>query len=379
MCPQKSNIVAADIEGRVARGALPESYRIVNEGSQGRSCITDPQSGKRWLVGAQELMLLCSFDGYRTYGEIQQRLHRQIGKKISLERIQEFETKLLGNALLVSKDFRINPDPFTGFHFGWFHRLIVIKLVEGNPEPLLNWVISVAPWLTSRAFVITAGIFTMLMLSLAAHRAPYHAQELTEALSGWGLLYFYAVAISSAVFHEGGHALACRRYGVGVIDMGVSIYFLLPFAWTRPEPDSWHALNLRKRTIAICAGPFGSLLFAALGAVVWILNTDGQGFGVIGLYVMVAGLFGAVHTMVPIFNGDGYLLIVEVFGLPNLRRRAFEHLRSTLATPSIAARIALRQRLLYLGVSLGTIVGMCATLVLVIWSIFTLSMKSTGL
>ena len=42
-----------------------------------------------------------------------------------------------------------------------------------------------------------------------------------------------------------------------------------------------------------------------------------------GVILAAAGLFGATVTLLPVLNGDGYLMLVEVLRLPNLRRSSW--------------------------------------------------------
>lgn len=359
-----------------ARGRFPARFRVDGAGPDGRHRIVDPQSGQRWAIGATELAVLRQFDGVSTYGEILHVLQERARKPFPLEKLRTFEAKLLANGLLESGEPGRVRDPFTGFHFGWLHRLIVIKLLAGNPQRALDAILLAAPWLTSRACIAAALLFTVAVLGAVCTRLPVLWGELPAALASWGVVWLYAVAVSSALFHEGGHALACRRYGVTVREMGVAIYFLLPFAWTRPDQDAWSGLPLRARLTTIFAGPFGSLLFAALGGLAWLLDANGGFLSLLGVYALISGMIGVIPTMLPIFNGDGYLLITELFGLPNLRRRAFEHLRVTFTDPRRAARAAPRQRLLYLSVSVGTIAGWIAVTLFVLWSVWTFSLSA---
>ena len=130
------------------------------------------------------------------------------------------------------------------------------------------------------------------------------------------------------------------------------------------------------RMVAILAGPFASQALAGIGLGLMMVAAQGSTASTIGVVLAVAGLFGAIVTLLPFLNGDGYLLLVEVFRLPNLRRRSFEHLRRVAglkrggAGPSPAQTTAMAaggRGALYLFVAIGTIIGWGALWIGMAW------------
>jgi putative peptide zinc metalloprotease protein len=165
------------------------------------------------------------------------------------------------------------------------------------------------------------------------------------------------------VFHEGGHALGCKAFGVRVHEVGLAIYFFLLTAWTRPIQRQWNRLPKAQRLETILLGPFGSLLVGALGVLVWRLSPHGSVPGRLGMLAALSTPISTVPTMLPVFNGDGYLLLTEYFNRPGLRRRSWAYLRERLSRkggrPGQHARELPRaERRLYLFVSIGTLLGL---------------------
>ena len=102
------------------------------------------------------------------------------------------------------------------------------------------------------------------------------------------LLWHYPVVVVSIFFHEIGHALTCRRYGVRVTDFGIAVYLLLATGWARPLQGDWTALQRRERILTIVMGPYASLLFAAAGLAVWALAPAGSHWHTTGLVMAVS-------------------------------------------------------------------------------------------
>lgn len=230
-------------------------------------------------------------------------------------------------------------------------------------------------WLRSGPAVMAMLAFTVTILTVVATRMAELAHEVPTAIRGLGLGYLCAVCVGCAFLHEGGHAIACRNYRVVVESIGIGVCSLMPFAWTRPGQGAWSRLPLRARLVTILAGVFGSLVFAALGGAVWLLAHDVEPLRLVGLFAILSGTLVSAPTLLPIFDGDGYLLLTEVSRRPNLRHRAFRHLAATLADRKRAARISPWQRCFYLGFSLSTIAGRLASAIFVLWLLWKFSLQ----
>ena len=249
-------------------------------------------------------------------------------------------------------------DPFTGVNFGWVHRLLFIPLVWIDPSRVLDRYFAWAPRRTGAVLAILGSMLAVLGAFVALADWPRLQADIQYYQVGTGWLILYAVTLSSGVIHEGAHVIACRHYGVRVREAGLAIYLLLPFGWTRPDQAAWSRLPLSRRIATIVVGPLGSLAFGATGVLLWSAATPLSAIGQLGVYAFLAGCYGATFTLVPIFNGDGYLIISELLGIANLRRRSFDHLRHWLPTGNARPFEADRKHAaLYLSVAFGTMIG----------------------
>src|SRR3954451_7602077 len=137
------------------------------------------------------------------------------------------------------------------------------------------------------------------------------------------LLAVFAITVVSAGFHEFGHAAALRRGGGTPGAMGAGLYLIYPAFYT-DVTDSY-----RLRRGARIRTDLGGLYFNALTALamfgLWFATRwDGL------LLVIAAQILQMVRQLPPLVRFDGYHLLADVTGVPDLFHRIGPTLRSFL-------------------------------------------------
>lgn len=130
-----------------------------------------------------------------------------------------------------------------------------------------------------------------------------------------------AVAVIK-ILHEFGHAYTAKRYGCPVPAMGVAFLVLWPVLFT----DTTHVYRLtdRRRRLEVAgAGIMVELFIAALATFAWGLLPP----GVLRDAAQTAAVASWIGTLAinlnPLMRFDGYYLLADALGLPNLQDRAF--------------------------------------------------------
>ncbi|HET7310871.1 MAG TPA: hypothetical protein VFJ17_06055 [Mycobacteriales bacterium] len=137
------------------------------------------------------------------------------------------------------------------------------------------------------------------------------------------LLAVFAITVVSAGFHEFGHAAALRRGGGTPGAMGAGLYLIYPAFYTDVTDSYRLGRGARIRT------DLGGLYFNALAALamfgVWALTRwDGL------LLVIAAQILQMVRQLPPLVRFDGYHLLADITGVPDLFHRIGPTLRSFL-------------------------------------------------
>ena len=137
------------------------------------------------------------------------------------------------------------------------------------------------------------------------------------------LLMLLAGVVVATAFHEIGHATACRYGGARPGVMGVGIYIVWPAFYT----DITDAYRLGKggRLRADTGGMYFNALFA-LAMIGVYLATDFEPI----LLLVVLQNFAIVQQSLPFLRLDGYYIISDLTGVPDMLSRVKPVLRSLL-------------------------------------------------
>src|SRR4051812_33636139 len=145
-----------------------------------------------------------------------------------------------------------------------------------------------------------------------------------EAFAQPGLLLaVFVITIVSAGFHEFGHAAALRRGGGTPGAMGAGLYLIWPAFYT-DVTDSYRLSRAARIRVDL-----GGLYFNAIVALV--MYGIWQGVRWDGLLLVIAAqILQMVRQLPPLVRFDGYHLLADVTGVPDLFHRIGPTMRSFL-------------------------------------------------
>ncbi|WP_461172372.1 M50 family metallopeptidase [Arthrobacter sp. Z1-9] len=128
------------------------------------------------------------------------------------------------------------------------------------------------------------------------------------------LLLIFAITILSAGFHEFGHAAAARKGGATPGAMGAGLYLIWPAFFTDVTDSYRLGRGGRLRT------DFGGLYFNAIVAVAIMGLWWATGFDAL-LLVVVTQILQMVRQLLPLVRFDGYHILADATGVPDLFQR----------------------------------------------------------
>lgn len=128
------------------------------------------------------------------------------------------------------------------------------------------------------------------------------------------LLGIFALLTAAAVIHELGHATACRYGGARPGVIGVGVYLVFPAFFTNVT-DSYRLGRAGRIRTDLGGLYFNCLCLIGLGGA-YLLT--GQGF-----FLLAAGLmhFQMLQQLVPTLRFDGYFVLADIAGVPDLFNR----------------------------------------------------------
>lgn len=179
-------------------------------------------------------------------------------------------------------------------------------------------------------FTLTGFFIWLLVTGLAVVLAALHWPELSrggaeQILDPGNLLLLFLIFPLVKACHELGHAVAAKKWGGEVHEMGISLLVFVPV----PYVDASAALAIRskyRRMLVSAAGMMVELFLAALALFVW-LNVEP---GLVRLSAFNVMLIGGVSTLIfngnPLLRFDAYYILKDAIEIPNLSSRSSRYL-----------------------------------------------------
>lgn len=225
------------------------------------------------------------------------------GRKVSVEVLYELLSSRIPESF-----FNHTPYPTQKTPFVFSFRLI--------PERIVRPFSSVLSLLFSKWIVIpmlcafAAAEYWVFAESLSAIQHRFQPADLP---------LLYLALIGGTLFHELGHAAACRRYRCPHGDIGFALYFIYPAFYTNVT-KAWRLTPRRRAVVDIGGVYFQCILIVALAV---YASLSGSLLALRIIWITQLTLF---FTLNPIFKMDGYWLLSDLSGLTNLHQQMRETL-----------------------------------------------------
>jgi putative peptide zinc metalloprotease protein len=255
-------------------------------------------------------------DGNRTNEEIAAAVSEAIKRGVSADNIRQLVDERLAPLGVIEGADGAQPelqklDPMLALRF----RVAVV------PPSVVNAITNVFKPLFFPLVVV--GVLGGLV-ALDAWLFVYHgiAQSVRETLYDPALLLMVlGLIVVSAAFHECGHATACAYGGAKPGAMGAGIYIVWPAFYT--DVTDAYRLDKRGRLRTDLGGVYFNVIFILVtGAAYWI-----TGFEPLLLMIPLQHL-EIVHQFLPFIRLDGYYIVSDLTGVPDM----FSRIRPTLAS-----------------------------------------------
>ena len=257
-------------------------------------------------------------DGRRTTAEVAERVGAAVGKNVTADNVEFLVAEKLrplgvmaaadGSSPPMSK-----PDPLLALR----HRRRLVS--EG------------AVWRIAGVFapLFAAPVVALVLLALLA----FDVYVLLEVGVGGGLrqalyepallLGLFAATIVATAFHEVGHASACRYGGARPGGMGAAIYLVWP-AFFCDVTDAYR-LDRRGRLRVDFGGVYFNAVFCVVAAGLYLATR----FEPLILLLVTQHLL-VLQQLLPLLRFDGYYVLSDLAGVPDVLGRVKPVLRSLL-------------------------------------------------
>lgn len=194
---------------------------------------------------------------------------------------------------------------------------------------LFSWLFHPAALVPALAAVVASEFWMFGTQSIGAA----FQQTLLQPAS---ILLVVALAVGSAAFHEVGHGTACRYSGVRPGVTGAGVYIVWPAFYT--DITNSYRLNRRGRLRADLGGVYFNGLFVIMLTAAYLAT----GFTPLLVAVLSTNL-EILQQLLPTLRFDGYYIIADLVGVPDLFRYLGPILKRTFLRRPDAQLAALKR------------------------------------
>ncbi len=293
--------------------ARPDGLELIGE-MEGSGYRTPPslvrrQDGQTLQLTPVLYAVLEAVDGRRGSAEIAQLASERTGRSITpsdVETLVERQLRPLG--LLLQPDGTApeleRSNPLTGL------RLKVAVTDPAMTRRLTDPFTALFHWWVWVPLLVAFGVVAWwLLMDRGLASATYQAFAKPELL-----LLVVVVTVLSAGFHEFGHAAAARRGGAQPGAMGAGWYLLWPAFYT--DVTDTYRLGRSDRVRTDLGGLyFNAIVAVAITAIWWATGWDAL------LLIVAAQILQMVRQLAPLVRFDGYHVLADVTGVPDLFSR----------------------------------------------------------
>jgi len=304
-----------------ARPKLADGVRLLGEyegsGYTSPHYLARRKSGG--VVQLTELLFLVAdaCDGRRTTDQIAAQVSERFGKQLTADNVETLLGKLRPLGVVTEPDGSSRPvaDPDPLLALRWRVSLVGQGAVRRLTRPFL--------WLFLPPVIAIVGAAVLLMdywLFFNHGLGQPLRQTIADPVT---FLLVAALIIASAAFHEVGHATACCYSGGRPGRMGAGIYLAWPAFYTDVTDAYRLPRSGRLRT------DLGGIYFNALFVLVMTAAFFATGFEPL---LLVAFLMQVeiVQQLLPFLRLDGYYVLSDIAGVPDLFRRIPAVLKSAI-------------------------------------------------
>ncbi len=207
----------------------------------------------------------------------------------------------------------------TGKQSPLFYRVPLI-----DPDQMFNRLEPKLRWIWTKSFLAISSLAMLFALLILWNNQSDVAASFSDALRWETVLLAWLIVTAATIFHEAAHGLTCKHFGGEVHEIGALLIFFMPCLYCDVS-DAWMIPEKRKRLLITAAGGYCDLCQWALAVFVWRITVPDSLINYLAFVVLtVCGTRGFINFN-PLLRLDGYYLLSDSLGIPNLRKRSQEY------------------------------------------------------
>ena len=302
--------------------------------------IFDPVSHRYFQLGQGMVELLGDWSAGSKDGLID-RVQTRFGRVVTRDDVSSLRSFLSAHELLETQDTAALLTRQRARQKHWLyslvHNYLFFRIPFLRPQAFLDRTRVFGEILFSRTSLLFFACLGLAGILLATRQWDAFVATGLGLLDWEGAFILAACVPFVKTAHEMGHAYMATRYNVRVPTMGVAFMVLAPFLYS-DVTDAWRLSSRWQRLAIDCAGLLVELMIAATALFLWIFLPPGSFRTAVFALATTSLLLGLALNLNPFMRFDGYHILADFLGIPNLQTRAM-----------VMGRWALREVLFGLG------------------------------
>lgn len=295
--------------------------------------VEDPASGQFYRMSEAAYFFIGLLDGVRTVDEAWDSCNVQLGDGAPTQRdcidvlskLQMFG--LLRGTLPLAPDMVLERknQARTAKRQKRTGRWLFLSLPLVNPEPFLERHKHIVKAVFSKwglaiwSLVLLIAIW-MVVGDERGLSSEFNLDALArpEAVLGLTIVFLLLRAL-----HELGHAAACKAMGGRSTEIGViMIVMMLPLPYC-DATSAWRFPETWRRVVVSLGGVLFELFLAAIAGIIWATTeTQSIAHGISYQVMLISSVATFLFNMNPLLRYDGYYILSDLAGVPNLQGRS---------------------------------------------------------
>ena len=202
--------------------------------------------------------------------------------------------------------------------------LLAIRFRGVDPHRSLTWLTTWFGWIFAPSAIVAGGLLILSAILLWLVKFEDLNRRLPEELAQWSVADAGSLALVLAllkILHELGHGIACRRLGGEVRELGVMLLVFTPCLYCNVS-DAWLLPSRWQRMGISAAGMWVESVIAAVCFWIWYASPPGPFHALCLQVVFISAASTLFFNLNPLLRYDGYFLLADAWGIPNLQQRA---------------------------------------------------------
>lgn len=210
--------------------------------------------------------------------------------------------------------------------FNMLQTYIFFKIPLFKPDKFLKILEPICRPLYSKTALTLLALFTGLCVVLLLREWHQFTHSFVYFFTAEGLILSAITLFTLQIFHEIGHAVTAKHYGLKVPTIGIGFIVLFPIMYT-DTTDAWRLSSRSHRLIIGISGVVAEIIIAVIASFAWLILDDGFLRSLAFIVASTSWVMTLFINLNPFMRFDGYYLLSDALNIENLQGRSFQYAR----------------------------------------------------